>query len=102
MVESMRNFCEGVYFRRWFGLKRCSSHSKWPTVWTFIFLQILLAGRLIRELILSYCKLVLVAKLQNFVSVLKLPLTALGYYDKNIRLFSYLNITNSFHMSWKY
>ena len=57
--ESVRNFCEGVYFRRWFWLKRCSSHSKWPAVWTFVFLQILLARRLIRELIFSCCKLLL-------------------------------------------
>ena len=28
--ESVRNFCEGVYFKRWFWLKRCGSHSKWP------------------------------------------------------------------------
>ena len=27
--ESERNFCEGVYFRRWFWLKKCGSHSKW-------------------------------------------------------------------------
>ena len=26
--ESVRNFCEGVYFKRWFWLKRCHSHSK--------------------------------------------------------------------------
>ena len=57
--ESVRNFYKGVYFRCWFWLKRCSSHSKWPAVCTFVFLQILLARRLIRELILSCCKLLL-------------------------------------------
>ena len=30
--ESVRDFCEGVYFRRWFWLKRCGSHLKWPVV----------------------------------------------------------------------
>ena len=30
--ESVRNFCEGVYFRLWFWLKRCGSYSKWPAV----------------------------------------------------------------------
>ena len=30
--ESVRNFCEGVYFRRWFWLKRYGSYSKWPAV----------------------------------------------------------------------
>ena len=54
--ESVRNFCEGVYFRRWFLLERCSSHSKWPAVCTFALLQILLGRRVIRELILSCCK----------------------------------------------
>ena len=33
--ESVRTFCEGVCFRRWFWLKRFSSHSKWPAVWTY-------------------------------------------------------------------
>ena len=96
--ESVRNFCKRVYFRCWFWLKRCSSHSKWPAVWAFIFLQILLPRRLIRKLILSCCKLLLscwitIAKLlnQNFFWVLKLPLTALGCYDTNVRLFTYLN-----------
>ena len=28
--ESVRNFCEGVYFRLWFCLKRCRWHWKWP------------------------------------------------------------------------
>ena len=87
MGESMRNFCEGIYVRRWFWLKRCSSHSKWPDVYTFFFLEILLARRLIRELILSCCKLLN----QNFFWVLKLLLTALGRYDTNVRLFTYLN-----------
>ena len=27
--ESVRNFCEGVYFKRWFWLKRCGLQSKW-------------------------------------------------------------------------
>ena len=30
--ESVGNFCEGVYFRLWFCLKRCGSYSKWPPV----------------------------------------------------------------------
>ena len=30
--KSVRNFCEGIYCRHWFWLKRCSSPSKWPTV----------------------------------------------------------------------
>ena len=30
--ESVRNFCERVYFRLWFWLKRCGSHSKWLAV----------------------------------------------------------------------
>ena len=30
--KSMRNLCEGVYFRLWFYLKRCSSQWKWPAV----------------------------------------------------------------------
>ena len=46
--ESVRNFCERVCFRRWFRRKRCSSHSKWPAVCIFVFLQILLSRRLIR------------------------------------------------------
>ena len=49
----------GVYFRRLFWLQRYISHSKWRAVWTFVFLQILLARELIRELILSCCKLLL-------------------------------------------
>ena len=53
----VRNFCGGVYFRRWFSLKRCNSHSKWPAVCAFVFSQILLARRLIRQLFLSCCKL---------------------------------------------
>ena len=28
--ESVGNICKGVYFRRWFWLKRCRSHTKWP------------------------------------------------------------------------
>ena len=28
MGESVKNFCEGVYFRLWFSLKRCDLHSK--------------------------------------------------------------------------
>ena len=49
-----------------------------------------------RELILSCCKLLLscsiaFAKLlnQNLICVLKLPLTALGCYDTNVRLLTY-------------
>ena len=58
----VRNFCDGGYFRCWFRLKRCGSHSKWPAgQHKFPFLQILLAGRLIRsyltQLILSCCQL---------------------------------------------
>ena len=53
--ESVRNFCEGIYFRPWFWLKRCSSHSKWLAVYTFAFLQIFVSRRLIRELILTVC-----------------------------------------------
>ena len=30
--ESVKNFCEGVYFRLLFWLKRCGSYSKWPAV----------------------------------------------------------------------
>ena len=80
MGESVRNFY-GVYFRR------CSPHSKWSDVCTIVFLQILLARRLIRELILSCCKLL------NQISFefLILPLTALGCHDTNVRLFTYLN-----------
>ena len=101
MSESVRHFCEGDYFRRWCWLKRCSSYLKWPAVCTSVFLLILLAKRLcrlIRELILSCCKLLLscsitIAKLlnQNFFWVLKLPLTALRCYDTNVWLFTYLN-----------
>ena len=93
----MTNFCKGVHFRRWFWLKRCSSHSEWPA-YTFVFLQILLAKRLIRELILSCCKRLLscsiaIAELlnQTFFYVLKLPLTVLGCYPTNVRLLTYLN-----------
>ena len=97
MGESLRNFCEGVYLRRWIWLKRCSLHSKWHAVCTlFVFLQVLLARTLIRELNLSCCKLLLscsitIAKLinQNFFWVLKLPLTALGCYDTDVRLFNF-------------
>ena len=90
MSESVRNIGEGVYFRRWFWLKRCSSHLKWPAVCTFVCLHILLARRLIRELILSCCKLLKLLN-QNFFWVLNLPLTALGCYDANFRFFTYLN-----------
>ena len=42
--ESARKFCVGVYFRRWFWLKRCGSHSKWPAVhlpfYRFFFLDL--------------------------------------------------------------
>ena len=30
--ESVRNFCEGVYFRLSFWLKYCGPYSKWPAV----------------------------------------------------------------------
>ena len=30
--ESVRNFCEGIYIRRWFWLERCRLHSTWPAV----------------------------------------------------------------------
>ena len=34
--ESVRNFCEVVYFRLWFWLKRCGWHSKlFATHWSF-------------------------------------------------------------------
>ena len=90
MGESVKNIGEGVYFRRWFWLKTCSSHSKWPAVCTFAFLLILLARRLITELISSCYKLLKLLN-QNFFWVLKLPLTALRSYDANVRLFTYLN-----------
>ena len=90
MGESVRNCCEGVYFRHWFCLKRCSSHSKWPAVCTFVFLQVLLARRLIRELILIIVNCFKLLN-QNFFWVLKSPLTALEWLDKNFRLFFYLN-----------
>ena len=35
--ESVRNFCEGVLFRRWFWLKRRRSHSKWLAVHLSIY-----------------------------------------------------------------
>ena len=60
--ELVRNFCEGVYFRRWFCLKMMRLTFK-MTCCTFFFLQILLAGRLVRSyftrLILNCCKLLL-------------------------------------------
>ena len=37
--ESVRNICEGVYFRCWFRLKRCRSNTNWPAVHLH-FLQI--------------------------------------------------------------
>ena len=39
--ESVRNTCEGIYFRLWFWPKRCCSHTKRPAV-HLVFLQILL------------------------------------------------------------
>ena len=30
--ESVKNFCEGIYFRLSFCLKNCDSYSKWPAV----------------------------------------------------------------------
>ena len=90
MGESVRDFYKGVYFRCWFWLKRRSSHSNWPAVCTFVFLQNLLARRLITELI-SSCVNCFKLLNQNFLWVLKLPLTALGCYNTNVRLFTYLN-----------
>ena len=69
---------------------------------TFVFLQILLVGRLIRSylthLTLNSCKTLLIffkitiAKLlnQNGFQVVKLPLTVSGSYNISVRLFSYL------------
>ena len=97
-------------FAKEFTSKVHSSHSKWP-VCTFVFLQIFLAIRLIRELILSCCKLLLncwvtIAKLlnQSFFWVPKLPVTAIGCYDTNARLFTYLNNRLFLHESkiWNY
>ena len=35
--ESLRNFCEGVYFRHWFWPKRLSSHSNVHLVYIYLF-----------------------------------------------------------------
>ena len=54
--ESVRNFCEGIYFRWRFCLKRCSSHLKWPAI-ICLFIDFV-HWKLIRsywtQLILSY------------------------------------------------
>ena len=62
-------------------------------VYICLFIQILLDIRLIRELILSCCKLLLTTfkLLLKLFWVLKLPLTALGCSDINIRLLTYLD-----------
>ena len=36
-AESVRNFCERDYFRRWFWLKRWCSHSRWPAAHLYFY-----------------------------------------------------------------
>ena len=49
--ESVRNFCKGVYFRRWFWLKICCSHSKWLAV----HLSFYRFCSYLTQAIISYC-----------------------------------------------
>ena len=87
---------EGVYFRRWFWLKKCSSYSKWPAVCIFVFLQILLTRRLIR--VLLSCSIT-IAKLNKFFFEVSIDSFRMIRHKCQASL---IWISSSFNMSWKY